>query len=107
MNSWDPDDLVGRDQLCLRCGRHEVAGSFCSFCRTADYVLADQPHHGHGCPLTWTPPRMEGVRHRHHPRARGYAPESDPPASEPVGRIETARPATNGPGDEYVPKEMK
>lgn len=41
-------------QLCLRCGRHEYAGSFCTFCRTAAYDLAVHEHSesaGNACPL--------------------------------------------------------
>lgn len=30
--------------LCSRCGKCEVAGGFCSWCRTADYVLSAHRH---------------------------------------------------------------
>jgi hypothetical protein len=81
-------------QLCLRCGRHELAGSFCSFCRTAEYDLADHEHgrdDGNGCPLgSHLDPLDTSVGHirahlakpagdwlgpvviRHHPRTAGY-----------------------------------
>jgi hypothetical protein len=102
----DPYGLRGKMQLCLRCGRHEVAGSFCSFCRTADYVLADHSDVFHGgCPLgphldplpSGHPAKPEEVRaflairssalpddvpvrYRHHPRAVGYSAADDPEA---------------------------
>ncbi len=87
-------------QLCLRCGRHEYAGSFCSFCRTAEYDLVDHDHakgEGSRCPLgpfldplstnaadirrsLAKPPtaRLVGIPIRHHPRAPGYTVDSDP-----------------------------
>jgi NMD protein affecting ribosome stability and mRNA decay len=89
-------------QLCLRCGRHELAGSFCSFCRTAEYDLADHEHgrdDGNGCPLgSHLDPLDTSVGHirahlakpagdwlgpvviRHHPRTAGYTVASDPEA---------------------------
>jgi hypothetical protein len=88
-------------QLCLRCGRHEVTGSYCTFCRTAEYDVADHEHAkdigSHGCPLgsyldplNGDPghrrqlladrrPLPEGLPIRHHPRATGYSAETDPP----------------------------
>ena len=40
------------EQRCLRCGREERAGGYCSFCRTAEYDLVYHVHAwGQGCPL--------------------------------------------------------
>ncbi len=40
------------EQRCLRCGREERAGGFCSYCRTAEYDLIYHVHgFGKGCPL--------------------------------------------------------
>jgi hypothetical protein len=90
-------------QLCLRCGRHEQTGSFCTWCRTASYDLTDHRDLvGNGCPLGALLDLLPGghpatpsmVRHflaqphkaileatpnRHHPRAAGYLAETDPP----------------------------
>lgn len=86
-------------QLCLRCGRHEQTGSYCTFCRTAEYDLVDHEHPGNrgpGCPLgprldpldtkpsqvraflAERRPVTQGLPRRHHPRAIGYSAESDP-----------------------------
>jgi hypothetical protein len=95
-------------QLCLRCGRHEVAGSFCTYCRTAEYDLVDHGHAhdaGAACPLgpyldpldtskthirdyiakpmaAWP----EGLHIRAHQRTPGYAVETDPPVPSWVRR---------------------
>ena len=95
-------------QLCLRCGRHEVAGSYCTFCRTAEYDLVDHGHAhdaGAACPLgpyldpldtskthirdylakpiaAWP----EGLHIRAHECTPGYAVESDPPVPSWVRR---------------------
>lgn len=86
-------------QLCLRCGRHEVAGSYCTFCRTAEYDLADHKHvkAGAACPLgsyldplttnrgairnhlaQRVPVWPEDVTIRNHPRSVGYIAATDP-----------------------------
>jgi hypothetical protein len=95
--TFDPERLRGYFSLCARCGRHEVAGAFCTYCRTAAYDLVDHKHVFGPCPLgphpdpvyvtraeTEHPRRIEwpegvAVRIRHHPRATGYAPADDPP----------------------------
>jgi hypothetical protein len=100
----DPYGLRGKMQLCLRCGRHELAGGHCSFCQTADYALADHNDvFGVGCPLgphldplpggrpataaevnaflaiRWNSfPDDVPVRYRRHPRAAGYTVADDP-----------------------------
>ena len=95
-------------QLCLRCGRHEYAGSFCSYCRTAEYDLVDHEHGkdtGSTCPLgpyldplttssadirrsMAKPPtaRLVGIPVRHHPRTPGYTVDTDPPAPAWIAR---------------------
>jgi hypothetical protein len=93
----DPYGLRGKVQLCLRCGRHEAAGSFCTFCLTAEYDLADHDPHAHGFPDDWFPdpvhavkaeikrarpivwPAGAAVRIRHHPQHPGYTVATDPP----------------------------
>jgi hypothetical protein len=112
-------------QLCTRCGRHEYSGSFCSYCRTADYDLVDHEdtgsdgHHA-ACPLgphldpfpggspadpeavreyltTPVVPWPAGLRTRHHPRTTGHTAESDPPLPVWVRRTDNlSHAAANG-----------
>jgi hypothetical protein len=43
---------IGAHQRCLRCGTEEISGSFCTWCRTAEYELIEHRHDGgSGCPL--------------------------------------------------------
>lgn len=89
-------------QLCLRCGRHEQLGSYCTFCRTAEYDLVDHAHTKHaacllgahldplpdGHPaLPWMVRRFLAEPHkaipaaapnRRHHRYPSYAAQSDP-----------------------------
>jgi hypothetical protein len=95
---WESEGTVF--QLCLRCGRHEVAGAYCTFCRTAEYDVADHRHpqgSGNACPLgpyldpldgdakhirgfvaKPKPNLVAGVTIRHHPRSPGTDPEVPP-----------------------------
>lgn len=48
-----PEKPDGTFQRCLRCGTDEARGSYCTWCRTAEYELVDH-RHGSGrdsCPL--------------------------------------------------------
>jgi hypothetical protein len=105
-------------QLCLRCGRHEVAGSYCTFCRTAEYDLVDHGHAhdaGAACPLgpyldpldkskthvrdyiakpiaAWP----EGLQIRAHERTPGYSVESDTPVPSWVRHRVAVSPPEDG-----------
>jgi hypothetical protein len=111
-------------QQCLRCGRHERTGSYCSYCRTAEYDLADHectasavcPFGTYPDPVNAKPgdvaafrarPLPEFVSVRHHPRAVGYLEESDPPVPAWMGsprRVEPRRAAIR-PGADTMPTE--
>ena len=105
-------------QLCLRCGRHEVAGSYCTFCRTAEYDLVDHGHAhdaGAACPLgSYLDPLdtskthirdylakpmaawPDGLPIRAHQRTPGYSVESDPPVPSWVRRRLAVSPLEDG-----------
>lgn len=100
--------------LCLRCGRHETAGSYCSFCRTAEYDLVDHVDVKGSCPLgAFRDPisadKADIRRYlakpfaassefptRHHPRTPGYTVDSDPQLPAWISGRNSVRPARPG-----------